>query len=94
MGNKHDGIEVDGTAHNDVIGGPQPTFNIIPQNTISANAVDGVAIDGGAYNNTVNNSYIGTDITGKAGPRQRGLGRLHRPGQHRQHHRLEPIRRC
>ncbi|HEX4142637.1 MAG TPA: right-handed parallel beta-helix repeat-containing protein [Pirellulales bacterium] len=66
MGNKRDGIEIDGTAHNDVIGGPQPTFNVVAQNTISANAVDGVAIDGGAYDNTVNNSFIGTNLGGTA----------------------------
>ncbi|HEX4142636.1 MAG TPA: right-handed parallel beta-helix repeat-containing protein [Pirellulales bacterium] len=66
MGNKHDGIEIDGTAHNNVIGGPQPTFNVIAQNTISANADDGVAIDGSAYDNTVNNSFIGTDLLGTA----------------------------
>jgi hypothetical protein len=66
MGNKRDGVEIDGTAHNIVIGGPQPTFNVIAQNTISANAEDGVAIDGGAYNNTVNNGFIGLDLTGNA----------------------------
>ena len=31
------GVEVDGNAHDIVIGGPQPTFNIIPHNAISAN---------------------------------------------------------
>jgi hypothetical protein len=66
MGNKRDGIEIDGTAHNNVIGGPQPTFNVIAQNTISSNAADGVAIDGGAYNNTINNSFIGLDLLGTA----------------------------
>jgi hypothetical protein len=64
MGNADNGVEVDGTAHNDVIGGPQPTFNIIPENVISANAGNGVAIDGHAHGITVNNSYIGTDVTG------------------------------
>ena len=48
MGNKNNGVEVDGNANNDMIGGPQPTFNIIPQNTISANGGNGVAIDGTA----------------------------------------------
>lgn len=64
MGNVGNGIEVDGTAHSDVIGGPQPTFNVIPENVISANGGDGVAIDGRAHGITVNNGYIGTDVTG------------------------------
>jgi parallel beta-helix repeat protein len=64
MGNVGNGVEVDGSAHNIVIGGPQPTFNVIPQNTISANGANGVAIDGSAYKITVNNGYIGTNITG------------------------------
>jgi hypothetical protein len=64
MGNVGNGVEVDGTAHNDVIGGPQPTFNIIPENVISSNGSNGVAIDGLARSITVNNSFIGTDVTG------------------------------
>ena len=36
MGNKNNGVEVDGNASSDFIGGPQPTFNIIPHNAISA----------------------------------------------------------
>jgi hypothetical protein len=64
MGNHDNGIEVDGTAHSDVIGGPQPTFNVIPENVISSNGGNGVAIDGRAHGITVNNSYIGTDVAG------------------------------
>ncbi len=64
MGNVKNGIEVDGTAHDDIIGGPQATFNIIPQNAISANGANGVAITSGAHNILVNHSYIGTDLTG------------------------------
>ncbi len=64
MGNKNNGVEVDGNASNDLIGGPQPTFNIIPQNAISGNGGNGVAIDGNANNITVSHSYIGTDLTG------------------------------
>ncbi|HTU24340.1 MAG TPA: right-handed parallel beta-helix repeat-containing protein, partial [Pirellulales bacterium] len=66
MGNKHDGVEVDAGANGDVIGGPAITGDVVPQNTISGNAVDGVAIDGGAHNITINNSFIGTDVTGEA----------------------------
>jgi parallel beta-helix repeat protein len=65
MGNVDNGVEVDGTAHNDVIGGPQPTFNVVPQNTISSNGSNGVAIDGSAHNITVNNSFIGTNVRGQ-----------------------------
>jgi hypothetical protein len=65
MGNVDNGVEVDGTAHHDVIGGPQPTFNVVPQNTISSNGNDGVAIDGHAHGITVNNTYIGTNVLGQ-----------------------------
>jgi parallel beta-helix repeat protein len=65
MGNVDNGVEVDGTAHSDVIGGPQPTFNVVPQNTISSNGNDGVAIDGHAHGITVNNGYIGTNVLGQ-----------------------------
>jgi hypothetical protein len=64
MGNKNNGVEVDGSAYNIVIGGPQLTFNIIPNNVISANGGNGVAVDGNAHNVQVNFSYIGTDLTG------------------------------
>jgi hypothetical protein len=67
MGNVGNGVEVDGTAHNIVIGGPQPTFNVIPQNTISANGANGVAITGAAHNITVNNGFIGTNVPGLVG---------------------------
>lgn len=64
MGNGGNGVEVGGTAHHNVIGGPQPTANIIPQNIISANGANGVAIVGKANNITVSNGYIGTDVFG------------------------------
>ena len=66
MGNLHNGVEVDGNASNITIGGPQPTFNIIPVNIISANGGDGVAINGNAANIQVNSSYIGTNFLGTA----------------------------
>jgi hypothetical protein len=65
MGNGGNGVEVGGTAHHNVIGGPQPTANIIPQNIISANGANGVAIIGKANNITVSNGYIGTDVFGQ-----------------------------
>ncbi len=64
MGNVKDGVEIDGNAHDNIIGGPQPTFNVVPRNAISANGAYGVAIDGTAHNNTVSYGYIGLDITG------------------------------
>ncbi len=64
LGNHNNGIEVDGNANGDIIGGPQPTFNLIAQNAISANGANGVAVDGHAHNITVSHSYIGTDLTG------------------------------
>jgi parallel beta-helix repeat protein len=66
MGNVNHGIEVDGNANDIVIGGQSLTFNIIPENVFSGNGNAGVALDGNAHNITVNNSYIGTDVTGKA----------------------------
>ncbi|WP_254508470.1 beta strand repeat-containing protein [Anatilimnocola floriformis] len=66
MGNVGNGVEVGGTAHHLIIGGPQPTFNIIPQNVISANGGNGVAIIGKANHITVSNGYIGTNVSGAA----------------------------
>ena len=65
MGNHDNGVEVGGNAHDIVIGGPQPTFNVVPQNTISANHGSGVAIIGTAHNITVSNGFIGTDVFGQ-----------------------------
>ncbi|MGD9636043.1 MAG: beta strand repeat-containing protein, partial [Pirellulales bacterium] len=64
MGNADNGIEIGGSAQNIVVGGPQPTFNVIPRNAIAHNGGNGVAILGSAKNNTISHSYIGTDILG------------------------------
>lgn len=74
MGNHGDGILVDGNAHNILIGGPQPTFNIIPHNAISANEGFGVEILGSAHNITVSFSDIGTDLTGTESSLGNALG--------------------
>src|SRR5262249_21727520 len=50
MGNSRNGILIDGNASNIVVGGPQPTFNVIPQNTLSGNGWYGVEVDGSAHN--------------------------------------------
>ncbi len=64
MGNVGNGVEVGGTAHHNVIGGPQPTANIIPQNIISANGGNGVAVVGKAHHIEISNGYIGTNVSG------------------------------
>jgi parallel beta-helix repeat protein len=64
MGNEGNGIEIGGSARSIIVGAPQPTFNVIPENAISANHGHGVAIVGSARDNLVNHSYIGTDVTG------------------------------
>lgn len=65
MGNVDNGIEIGGNAQNIIVGGPQPTFNVIPRNAIAHNGGNGVAIVGSAKNNLINHSYIGTDIFGQ-----------------------------
>jgi len=64
MGNHRDGVLVDGSAHDIVIGGPQPTFNVIPLNAFSGNGWYGVDVEGNAHNVAINHSVIGTDVTG------------------------------
>jgi trimeric autotransporter adhesin len=56
------GIKIDGRAHNNAIGGFQPSIE--PQVTISNNDGYGIAIVGSARDNVVYNSYIGTDYLG------------------------------
>jgi trimeric autotransporter adhesin len=64
QGNADNGIEIRGNAHNNLIGTPQPSFNLIPQNTISANGGNGIAILENAHSIVVNHSYIGLDVFG------------------------------
>lgn len=60
--NGNDGLLIDGTAHDIVVGGYQAS--VIPQNTFSGNDGWGIAIEGQAYDNQVFNSYVGTDVLG------------------------------
>ncbi len=65
LSNKNDGLLIDGTAHDNVIGGY--LNSVIRQNTFSGNGVYGVAIVGQAHDNQVFNSYIGTSVSGLDG---------------------------
>ncbi len=60
--NDGDGLRIDGTAHNNVVGGS--LRSVIPQNTFSGNEGWGVAISGSAHNNQVFSSFIGPEILG------------------------------
>ena len=60
--NGGDGLRIDGSAHDNVIGGSRRS--VIPQNTFSGNAGYGVVITGRAHGNQVFTSFIGTKILG------------------------------
>jgi hypothetical protein len=60
--NGGDGLLIDGTAHNNTVGGTLPS--VIPQNTFSGNRGYGVVITERAHNNSVFGSFIGTQILG------------------------------
>ncbi|HTS97483.1 MAG TPA: hypothetical protein VMI33_12755 [Streptosporangiaceae bacterium] len=62
LANGGDGVLVDGSAHDNVIGGT--LRSVIPQNTFSGNRGYGLAIIGRAHDNRVIDSYIGTAILG------------------------------
>lgn len=58
--NLGDGILITGNAHNNAIGGFQPSIE--PQVTVSANGGYGIRIDGSAHHNIVVHTYIGTNF--------------------------------
>jgi parallel beta-helix repeat protein len=60
--NGGDGVLIDGTAHDNVIGGTRRS--VIPQDTFSGNKGYGLAIIGRAHGNRVFGSFIGTKIFG------------------------------
>jgi parallel beta-helix repeat protein len=60
--NLGDGILISGQAHNNAIGGFQPSIE--PQNTIARNGRYGIAVSNRAHNNFVFHSYIGTGYVG------------------------------
>ncbi|HTU69468.1 MAG TPA: hypothetical protein VMF11_04025 [Candidatus Baltobacteraceae bacterium] len=60
--NGNDGLLIDGTANNNLIGGYY--LSVIPQNTFSGNRGYGIAITGSAYANQVFYSYVGLGVLG------------------------------
>jgi hypothetical protein len=80
MGNKNNGIEVHGNAHDILIGGLQPTFNIIGHNAIAANGGNGITIGGTAHNVQVNFTNIGVDLLGQTAFGNDGAGVFIGPG--------------
>ena len=58
------GIKITGHAHDNAIGGFQPSVE--PQVTISANRRYGIEITGSAYHNFVVHSFLGTNSSGRA----------------------------
>ena len=80
--NLRNGIQIDGHAHNNAIGGFQASVE--PQVTISNNNGYGIAIVGSARDNAIFNSYIGTGYLG-TGDLQRARWDLRWP-RHFVHH--------
>lgn len=64
LANGANGIEINGTAHGNVVGGHQDS--VIPRNIFSGNAGYGIAIVGQAHDNQVFNSFVGTDTKGQS----------------------------
>lgn len=60
--NGTNGVLIDGTAHDNLIGGFQPSVAF--HNTISSNGANGIAIVGNASGNTVFSSFVGTNVGG------------------------------
>jgi hypothetical protein len=63
MSNARNGILITGNAHNNAIGGFQPSIE--PQVTVSANAGFGIQIAGRAHDNSVFHTFIGTNYNGQ-----------------------------
>jgi hypothetical protein len=64
MPNGGDGVLITGHAHNNAIGGFQPSIE--PQTTISANLGFGIQITGSAHDNVVFHTFLGTNFNGTA----------------------------
>ncbi len=70
--NGANGILIDGDAHDNFIGGLQPS--VIPENTISANGAHGIAIIDNAANNSIFHSFIGVNVLGEVAFGNSGAG--------------------
>ncbi|CEF49391.1 unnamed protein product [uncultured bacterium] len=70
--NGANGILLDGNAHDNNIGGFQPS--VIPEVTIAANGANGIAVVGNAKNNTIFHSLIGLNISGLTAIGNAGAG--------------------
>ena len=71
LANGGDGLLIDGTAHNNTVGGS--VFSVIPQNTFSGNLGYGIELGAQSHNNVVIAGDVGTTSTGKAAmPNQKG----------------------
>lgn len=77
-GNGNDGLKIDGTAHDNIIGGNQQS--VIPENDFSGNGNYGIEITDGAHDNQVFDSYVGVDTTGGV-PFGNGAGGISISGQ-------------
>lgn len=62
MPNGHNGIVIGGNAHDNVIGGFQPS--VIPRSTISGNLGNGIAIIDNAHDNRILHTDVGTNVLG------------------------------
>ncbi len=70
--NGGNGVLIDGNAHDNAVGGFQPS--VAPQNTISDNGGNGVAVVGNASDNIIFNSFIGADVFGNLAAGNAGAG--------------------
>ena len=65
FGNGNDGLLINGTAHDNTIGGSQQS--VIAENLFSDNAAYGIEVGGAAYDNSIINSYVGLGDLGVDG---------------------------
>ena len=68
--NEDEGVEIDGGANHNTIGG----FSAAAGNVISGNAGDGVGLFTGANQNVIQNNFIGTNLNGTAAIANLGSG--------------------
>ena len=69
--NGGDGLRIDGTAHDNVVGGYQ--LSLLPHNIFAGNLGYGIAIIDEAHDNQVFNTYVGVSENGTFGNQQGGI---------------------